>query len=588
MRKTPALILSAVIVLIAVGTYVVIKKVVPAVTVTIPEYREPEQVVELTQGWSDAQRFQFHHTAQGAKLVPFAWFMALEQPCFKLSACEKFSDPKYLSRFGFLPSKHDDALNPGTLPVGFAYEKDFHDPIAGKNYPALGLTCAACHTGELHYGKYAVRIEGGPAMIEVTQFQKALGLAMGFTQKFPFRFGRFASSVLGPNASDADKAQLKKDFDELLAAGMTEKNNTEVAYANQAGFARTDALARIGNQVFAVDMNNYSNVAPASAPVRFPQIWDASWFTWVQYNSSIADPMLRNIGEALGVRAVAKLYGPDATDYANSVDVEGLHTVETLLAGPAPYKGLSSPKWPAVFPALDQAKVTKGAALYRQHCASCHLPSPDELTADLNSPKPKYWWKNALDRTLLKITDVPVAVIGTDPQQAKDFMERKANTFDLKKGIVTAGTGLDIVTSAIVTKYYDKMSFSPEKRNEWNGFHDPKDPAARAIPVYKARPLNGIWAVAPYLHNGSVPNLYALLSPKEERKSFWLGSKEYDPVKVGYDPSELTGGYLLDTTKPGNLNTGHEFKDGPMGNGVIGPALSPDDRWALIEYLKSL
>ena len=54
-------------------------------------------------------------------------------------------------------------------------------------------------------------------------------------------------------------------------------------------------------------MNNVENYAPANAPVRFPQIWDASWFNWVQYNSSIADPLARNIGEALGVRAVAKL-----------------------------------------------------------------------------------------------------------------------------------------------------------------------------------------------------------------------------------------------------------------------------------------
>src|SRR5258708_36095179 len=99
-------------------------------------------------------------------------------------------------------------------------------------------------------------------------------------------------------------------------------------------------------------MKNDNNFATSNAPVRFPQIWDASWFTWVQYNSSIADPMVRNIGEALGVRAVAKLYGPAAGDLDNSVNVPGLRVVEELLSGPAPYKGLSSPKWPSVFPAL--------------------------------------------------------------------------------------------------------------------------------------------------------------------------------------------------------------------------------------------
>jgi len=133
------------------------------------------------------------------------------------------------------------------------------------------------------------------------------------------------------------------------------------------------------------------------------------------------------------------------------------------------------------------------------------------------------------------------------------------------------------------------MGFSPEKRIEWNGFHAPSDPTVRAIPFYKARPLNGIWAVAPYLHNGSVPNLYLLLSPRTERpETFWLGSKQFDPVKVGYDSSEVKGGYLYESKNIGNENAGHEFKDGQRGGGVIGPMLSPDERWALIEYLKSM
>jgi len=95
--------------------------------------------------------------------------------------------------------------------------------------------------------------------------------------------------------------------------------------------------------------------------------------------------------------------------------------------------------------------------------------------------------------------------------------------------------------------------------------------------------------VGPYLHNGSVPNLYALLSPQNERPdTFWTGSKEFDPVKVGHDTSEIKGGYLYDVSRTGSSNHGHEFKDGPRGNGVIGPGLPPEDRLAIIEYLKSL
>ena len=55
---------------------------------------------------------------------------------------------------------------------------------------------------------------------------------------------------------------------------------------------------------------------------------------------------------------------------------------------------------------------------------------------------------------------------------------------------------------------------------------------------------------------------------------------------MGYDIELKVA--IYDVTKPGNSNHGHEFKDGPRGNGVVGPALSPDDRFAIIEYLKSL
>ncbi|MCU1262382.1 MAG: hypothetical protein JWO80_5267 [Bryobacterales bacterium] len=589
MLKKASVVVGALVLLLAIGLMVVTK--LPALNVQVPELQPSGELTEVNQGWNDAQRQQFHHTAQGTRLVPYAWFKALEQPCFSLIGCKLFADPEYLGRFGFIPSKPDPRSNPDGLPVGFSYQKDFYDPMTGKVDPALGLTCAACHTGEIRYNKYSLVIEGAPATIEVTQFQKALGLSLAFTQLVPFRFGRFASRVLRPNATDAEKAELKKNFTEFMANAKLEidATNKKKIYVNEAGFTRTDALTRIGNQVFAVDMKNDDNYAVSNAPVRYPQIWDASWFNWVQYNSSIANPIIRNVGEALGVRAVAKLYGPDASKFENSVHVEGLWEAETLLSGPAPFQGLQSPKWPAVFPAIDTAKAPRGAALYKQHCAGCHLPPVDELIVDLNSPKPAHWWKNSQGKQFLVVTDVKMDYVGTDPREAADFIARTADTGALNQGRVSAAAGLDLVTRGIGTNYFTKMGFSPEKQIEWSGYRDPKDVAVRAVAIYKARPLNGIWAVGPYLHNGSVPSLYELLSPQAERPDkFWTGSKEFDPVKVGRNVSELRGGYLFDVTTTGNSNKGHEFKDGPKGNGVIGPALSPEDRWALIEYLKSI
>ena len=98
-----------------------------------------------------------------------------------------------------------------------------------------------------------------------------------------------------------------------------------------------------------------------------------------------------------------------------------------------------------------------------------------------------------------------------------------------------------------------------------------------------------IWATAPFLDSGSVPNLHEILSPVDKRsENFFLGSRLFDPKKVGYGPGRIEGGFELDTTKPGNSNKGHEFKDGPRGGGVIGRLLQQDEREALIEYLKSL
>ena len=107
--------------------------------------------------------------------------------------------------------------------------------------------------------------------------------------------------------------------------------------------------------------------------------------------------------------------------------------------------------------------------------------------------------------------------------------------------------------------------------------------------VYPARPLDGIWATAPYLHNGSVPTLYHLLLPAKDRPTeFVVGAQEFLPKQVGFewDPAEFPDMrdkrnrqrklFLLDTRIPGNHNTGHEYGD----------HLTDDERWALVEYLK--
>jgi mono/diheme cytochrome c family protein len=113
-------------------------------------------------------------------------------------------------------------------------------------------------------------------------------------------------------------------------------------------------------------------------------------------------------------------------------------------------------------------------------------------------------------------------------------------------------------------------------------------------PAYYAPPLDGIWATAPYLHNGSVPSLAALLD-SSQRPTYWKRrasdgeGNDFDGSIVGWawdavdhgqdaEPDAATRRRIYDTTKPGYGNGGHTFGD----------ALARDDRAALLEYLKTL
>ncbi|MEQ1531557.1 MAG: di-heme-cytochrome C peroxidase, partial [Methylococcales bacterium] len=97
--------------------------------------------------------------------------------------------------------------------------------------------------------------------------------------------------------------------------------------------------------------------------------------------------------------------------------------------------------------------------------------------------------------------------------------------------------------------------------------------------AYRARPLDGIWASAPYLHNGSVPSLYELLLPPAERSQvFYVGNREFDPDAIGFKSRPSRNGFRFDTRLPGNLNSGHTY----------GTELSDAQRLDLLEFLKTL
>jgi hypothetical protein len=542
----------------------------------MPAYH-PVDVQTIKQNWSPTQQEFYYHSSQGTELMPYKWFLALEQPQLKLfGTIPKFSDPGYLARFGFLP----DPNNPAQLPVGFAVGPVV-DPASGETLQAVGLTCAACHTGQVEYQGKGIRINGGSGAVDLSSFQTELEFAVGLTDKIPFRFDRFAAAVLGDRPSAEDKQKLRQQFDQFTAAGQKEKQLADDRHLYPpAGFGRTDALARIGNLVFGTELDN-ANLAVANAPVNFPPLWYTSWFGWVQYNGSIQQPMIRNIGEALGVRGRVNLTDPGKL-YQSTVNVSNLWLIERQLAGPQPFAGLQSPSWPEeLLGPIDRQKAQKGAQLYQAHCERCHLPVLDSPEIQ----KDQYWEPGMQGKRFLHLNVIPLEVIGTDPLQATNWAQRTAVTGALGLGTVPAKVALRAVTLKIRDLNYDTLHLSPDDRLEWSGY---RADGVDSPLGYRARPLAGLWATPPFLHNGSVPSLYQLLLPADQRdKSFYVGSREFDPVNVGYATARFDGAYEYRTDQPGNSNHGHEFSNKP-GKGVIGPELSEEDRRALIEYLKSL
>jgi len=630
--KTGIGVVAAVIVAVALTGF---KLYQDKLTVSLPDYAPIKKAVWLDQGWDQNRREEFHHADQGTQTIniPYEWFIALEQPRLSLVGdVGRLSDPAYLDRYGFIPGATKGGEN--QLPVGFARAGTMRtaagelwlNPRTKEPMTRLGFTCAACHTGRLTYRGTTILIEGGPALTDLGKFRQGLGISVLFTRLssirflslFSDRFDRFAKNVLGEDASKEDKAELRQQLTVAWRQlDVIRKLDKKVAATSvEEGYGRLDALNRIGNQVFGLSMGpegREKNYAATTAPVNFPHIWTTPWFDWVQYNASIMQPMVRNAGEAIGVSALTNLTDPGKGLFSSEVQVKTLANIEKGIAGNQPdetngFTGLKAPKWPEeILGPIDQALAATGGALYDTLCKDCHLP-PVGTKAFWES---KAWLPpNSFNQRYLQIETKAIKDLGTDPAHAEDMRNRKVLIPD-SLGITTSafGPALGQLVEKVVTRWYSTHSVPESERPELNGFRPNKiqDPLG-----YKMRPLNGVWATPPFIHNGAVPNVYSLLSPRSERpKIFYLGRREYDPVCMGYqivasaapennldlrclgsntdsEAGRFTGGFRLDTSLRGNHNTGHEFNDGPHANGIIGRKLSPDERRALIEFLKTI
>lgn len=692
----------------------------------LPELGPYAEIKWIDQGWTEEQRDWFHKTTQGTATfpVPYDWFMALERPELSLlSEPALLADTNYLTRFGFVPTRF---LGPGEgkepLPIGFAILPAGTDPVTGQPMPRqLGLTCAACHTGAVTVGKTLVGIDGGAAMVDLDKLEQAVGLAVLYANHVPGRATRFANRLL-----DASKQPEGEDR-ELLKAAIIEnlgKLSADLRYRIKAeksvldhrgkahsieGAGRLDALNRIGNQVFFENLlrpdewkgfdatrdPRARNFEARTAPVSFPHVWNTPWFLWAQYDASIFNESIRNVGEALGVRALVNLVNASAGYFRSTVKVDTVDAFEGLLSakethpGFTPdrgaFPGLQSPRWsearqflPPGQPeaARNDALVTHGRQLYVKHCFECHRGPVNDPVFEKEFGDRSIWkrdkkvdgdahedWIAVGGRHYLNVVQKPVAMMGTDPEQSRVLSSRDVylppelalkpvgslaqacrekvrrihvgdSELKLSESLASCdirlpdGPGsapfslaLMAVVARTVDAWYAENLRGPNAQERLDRMEGPRpnmpNPRANRLveirntgefqlvaePHYRARPLNGVWATAPFLHNGSVPTLFDLLLPQGQRaKQFCVGSRGYNPefvglsgVTPGQPSARCPGGEeILDVRKPGNSNLGHSFEAPPGSdrrswpNGVIGPRLTPGEREALLAYVSTL
>ena len=166
----------------------------------IPAAEQIDRVVYLDQGWHPGETLWYYHADQGSQLLPYDLLVHLEQA----DRAAPFIDPANLTRFRLL-NQHRTPNNPDALPVGFARHKD-----------QVGLTCAACHTTQINYRGTALRIDGGPALIDMSGFLHAVQAAIAKTLADEARLSRFAAAIPDGGKDEESRARARQMLTETL------------------------------------------------------------------------------------------------------------------------------------------------------------------------------------------------------------------------------------------------------------------------------------------------------------------------------------------------------------------------------------
>jgi hypothetical protein len=489
------------------------------------------------QNWSHELTQRFYHTPEGTFLMPYRWADGLAK------AYDQGTFAEVVREFGVLPNSAVTDLNPDGLPVGFVRDARNWSAPGSSNEPWLGITCAMCHTGELRANGHTIRVPGGSSPVQFASLMRGVFGKLAALPDDTTRFPIFATA-LGATDGDALKTQVNQFLDQHKVKAYLKLTDPAVMPFRHGPY-RLDALT-----LGALNIALMSPPSPmggvstpplsADVPVSYPAIWTGPWRENVQYYVAIHSPLPRNVIQAFSTSFVR----PSGVAPHRAIAMKNLIIMEEWL------RDLNPPAWPEEWlGAIDHARARKGRELFQQRCAECH-------NWQLTGPNP-------LGVSFIRTYETAAEKLGTDATLANKF--RNANERMLL---------LQQKSNELIIEHFKAENTGPVERQQATLG---KDNVWAIRSGYSSGPLDGTWATAPYLHNGSVPTLYDLLLPEDDRpKKFRLGSREFDPVKVGL---KSEGEFEFDTSIAGNRNIGHSGKQ-------FGTDMTDEERYAVIEYLK--
>lgn len=619
--------------------------------------------VGLGQSWPEGARNLWYSSSTGSRLIPDAWYRALVRADDGTSFAARANLERYGLRFCTASARD---------PIGFVQDQDPARPAA------IGLTCAACHTGRLTDGSRDFIVHGGAAALDLQGLTADLFAAVLKVRSGPYDsakgtedWGQFSLKVLGAGAEPEADLALHQAVSQWLAARKDLQGS--IHNGGDWGYGRMDAVTVAMNAVAAL---SGEKLPAATAPVSIPSLWltpDMALLQWAGVDASLSigpvptvktGTLLRDVSEVIGTFAEVALpeAKPGSAEVQSSVRLDNLIRLQGALAALAP------PKWPQAWGVIDRASADyrAGEALYIAHCAACHTRIERAKPQDIGNASGLPMTADPLGKAPF-VRLVPAfavqgdggPVLGTDPMAACNAFTHSAwggalaaltDSMAALRSFTELGPDAARITrfapgsatEQVLREISLRILWSQQKDyvGTWNpatrlktvdfmawysgamgveGSDSPADAAPNSpasshrqvdlervlkvctdrltalrqtnptipAPGYKAGPLVGIFASAPYLHNGSVPTLDALLSAPDTRPDlFAVGAVVFDPVKVGLGAA-IKGGANADFNVtdlrgriiPGNSNEGHTYPPA---------ALTDVQRAQLILYLKGL